>query len=152
MPLPGPPHSSLGFKSPFHLCPSCVTWGKSHFTSLYLTLCRYEVKVIISFRRGLKEDGTRQSTFPCTCPCPASLEPPFSGSSNPRYSPLHTLARSLQQLPNQHSTHITLPCTTPLSLEDTGSVATATGVLPPTLFNNFSTVELGWLGVKSSGS
>lgn len=77
-------------------------------------------------------------------PSPPALSP-LGGAQTPGTVP-STLAHSLQQLPNQHSTHITLPCATPLSPEDTGSVVTATGVLPPTLFNNFSTVELGWLG------
>lgn len=78
-------------------------------------------------------------------PAPLALSLLYGGISNPRHGP-SAFSLALQRLPNQHSTHITLPCTTPLSPEDTGSVATATRVLPPTLFNNFSTVELGWLG------
>lgn len=65
----------------------------------------------------------------------------------PRHSPLSSLAGSLTPEAPESAFHAhNSPCATPLSPEDTCSVVTATRVLPPTQFNNFSTVKLGWLG------
>lgn len=64
-----------------------------------------------------------------------------------RHSPLCFFTGSLTpEAPESafHTHHS--PCATPLSPEDTCSVVMATRVLPPTLFNNFSTVKLGRLG------
>lgn len=104
---PGLPKEAGGL-NPSSTC-ACVTWVKSPFTSLHLTLHLHQIKVIIPFCQGCRKDGTRQGKSPTASPKPSSPEPPW-GSSNPGHSPLHSCSFAPAAPESAFNTHHSALC------------------------------------------
>lgn len=135
----------LRFRSQLRLSPGCVTWGR--VTSPRLALLPAPTKgrqlslsaeVVGTMQRG-------KAGVPHRCPHPPSLSLLLGELEPQSRSPLHSCSLAPAGPESAFNTHQSA-CAAPLSPEDTGSVVTATRVLPPTPFNNFSTAALGRLG------